>query len=113
MTNVNQLTTIDQLQEALDHTAERPLLVFKHSTRCPISAGAYSEFQSYLGGSPSEEVDYGLIYVVENRDVSNAAAEKLDLKHESPQAILIKNGEPVWNTSHSRITSSALREALS
>lgn len=113
MASVTQMTTTDQLQEALNHTTQKPLLVFKHSTRCPISAGAYNEFKSYLESSPSEDVDYGLVYVVENRDVSNAVAESLQLKHESPQVILVKNGEPVWNTSHSKITVSSLREALS
>ncbi|WP_411343104.1 bacillithiol system redox-active protein YtxJ [Paenibacillus sp. WLX1005] len=113
MANVNELKTIEQLNEALDHTAQKPLLVFKHSTRCPISAGAYQQFQSYLNEQPSEDVDYSLIYVVENRDVSLAAADTLHVKHESPQVILIKDGAPVWDTSHSRITTSALREALS
>ncbi|MFD1989589.1 bacillithiol system redox-active protein YtxJ [Paenibacillus nicotianae] len=113
MASVTQMTTTDQLQEALNHTTQKPLLVFKHSTRCPISAGAYSEFKSYLENNPSEDVDYGLVYVVENRDVSNAVAEHLQVKHESPQVILVKNGEPVWNTSHSKITVSSLREALS
>ncbi|WP_322905248.1 bacillithiol system redox-active protein YtxJ [Paenibacillus campi] len=113
MANVTELTTIEQLNEAIDHTAQKPLLVFKHSTRCPISAGAYQQFQSYLGSQPNEDVDYSLIYVVENRDVSLAAADALDVQHQSPQVILIKEGKPVWDTSHSSITADALRKALS
>ncbi len=113
MANVTELTTIEQLDQALDHTAQKPLLVFKHSTRCPISAGAYQQFQSYLSSEPNEDVDYSLIYVVENRDVSLTAADKLDVEHQSPQVILVKDGKPVWDTSHSRITAEALREALS
>ncbi|MNC84367.1 hypothetical protein D3C75_1389150 [compost metagenome] len=56
---------------------------------------------------------YGIIYVVEDRPVSNEAAEKLGVKHESPQAILVKKGTSIWHTSHSDITSTTLTQVLS
>ncbi|MDO7905284.1 bacillithiol system redox-active protein YtxJ [Paenibacillus sp. JX-17] len=112
MATMIRMTTIGQLQSALEASTNKPLLLFKHSTRCPISAGAFREFQSYLEGTPNEEVEYGLIYVVEDRPVSNEAAELLGIRHESPQAILVKDGAPVWHTSHSNITTQSLKEAL-
>ncbi|KAF4325189.1 hypothetical protein G195_001359 [Phytophthora kernoviae 00238/432] len=66
----------------------------------------------YLQNSPNEQVKYGIIYVVEDRPVSNEAANKLGVKHESPQAILVKKGIPVWHASHSDITSTTITKAL-
>ncbi|MDU4698591.1 MULTISPECIES: bacillithiol system redox-active protein YtxJ [Paenibacillus] len=107
-----RIQSIQELNDALERSSSQPLLLFKHSTRCPISAGAHKEAEAYLNGTPREDVTYGLIYVIENRDVSNEAAERLGVKHESPQAILIKEGQAVWNTSHSKITKAALQEIL-
>ncbi|EOS57970.1 MULTISPECIES: bacillithiol system redox-active protein YtxJ [Paenibacillus] len=107
-----RIQSIQELNDALERSASQPLLLFKHSTRCPISAGAHMEAEAYLNGTPREDVTYGLIYVIENRDVSNEAAERLGVKHESPQAILIKDGQAAWHTSHSKITKSTLEEIL-
>ncbi|GAA0412730.1 bacillithiol system redox-active protein YtxJ [Paenibacillus motobuensis] len=112
MYNLLRITSIEDLHSALQQSTSQPLLLFKHSTRCPISAGAEREFTAYLNAAPNEGVIYGLIYVIEEREVSNAAAELLGVKHESPQAILVKNGQAVWNTSHSQITSGALQGIL-
>ncbi|WP_044479208.1 bacillithiol system redox-active protein YtxJ [Paenibacillus antibioticophila] len=108
-----RIVSKEELSALLTRSAEQPVLLFKHSTRCPISAEAYREAEAYLSQTPNEQVTYGLIYVVEEREISNEAADKLRVKHESPQAILVKNGQAVWNTSHSRITADALEEVLS
>ncbi|QOS80138.1 bacillithiol system redox-active protein YtxJ [Paenibacillus sp. JNUCC31] len=112
MADMTKMTSIEQLNSAVEATEDQPLLLFKHSTRCPISASAYQEMNDYLQNSPSEQVQYGIIYVVEDRPVSNEAADKLGVKHESPQAILVKKGIPVWHTSHSNITSTTITNAL-
>lgn len=109
MFTLTRITSIEELHSLLDNSRKQPLLLFKHSTRCPISAGAYREVEAYLNDNPNEEVTYGLIYVVEDRDVSNEATERLNVKHASPQVILVKDGQSHWNTSHSAITSGALR----
>lgn len=113
MADMTKMTSIEQLNSAVQATEDQPLLLFKHSTRCPISAHAYQEMNDYLHNSPNESVKYGIIYVVEDRPVSNEAAERLGVKHESPQVILIKKGMPVWHTSHSEITSRTLANTLS
>ncbi|PQP80430.1 bacillithiol system redox-active protein YtxJ [Paenibacillus sp. PCH8] len=113
MADMTKMTSIEQLNSAVEATEDQPLLLFKHSTRCPISAHAYQEMNDYLHNTPNEQVKYGIIYVVEDRTVSNEAAEQLGVKHESPQAILIKKGIPVWHTSHSDITTTTLTNVLS
>lgn len=110
MSAMNRITSVEDLQLLLERTDEQPLLLFKHSTRCPISAGALREVEAHLDDAPRAGVTYGLIYVVENRELSNEAAARLGVKHESPQAILVKNGQAVWHTSHSSITKNTLNQ---
>ncbi|GAA0135800.1 bacillithiol system redox-active protein YtxJ [Paenibacillus sp. YSY-4.3] len=112
MAALKRITSIEELAQTVEGSALKPLLLFKHSTRCPISSGAHREVDAYLNHNPNEAVTYGVIYVVEDRAVSNAAAEHLGVKHESPQAILVKNGQAVWHTSHSDITSEVLEGIL-
>jgi bacillithiol system protein YtxJ len=108
---VDELTTVAALEGALSESATRPLLLFKHSLTCPISARAFHQFESHL-----EEADPGVIYrmiVVQNaRDVSIEAAVRLEVKHETPQAILIRNGRAIWHASHMEITSEAIEQAI-
>lgn len=113
MAALTRLTSSDELNAAIEASANKRVLIFKHSTRCPISARAFAELNSYLDGQPAEEVDYYLIYVVEDRSVSNEAAQKLGIQHESPQVMLLDNKVPVWNTSHSSITAASIRQNLS
>ncbi|MDP4096856.1 bacillithiol system redox-active protein YtxJ [Paenibacillus sp. P96] len=113
MATMKKVSTIEQLDSALTASAVKPLLLFKHSTRCPISARAHQEMEAYLQGTPVSNVEYGIIFVVEDRPVSNEVASKLNVKHESPQVILVKAGRAVWNTSHLSITSGNLLQALS
>ncbi|GAB6990540.1 bacillithiol system redox-active protein YtxJ [Paenibacillus pini] len=112
MATMTKLTTSEQLHTALEASKDKPLLLFKHSTRCPISAGAYQEVMSYLKDQPNEAVEYGLIHVVEDRPVSLEVADLIGVQHQSPQVILIRNQKPIWHTSHSNITSDALNEHL-
>jgi bacillithiol system protein YtxJ len=109
--NLQTLQTIEGLQEVLEESKTHPVLLFKHSNSCPISSRAYHQFQSYLE-SADPRVTYHLITVQTARPVSNEVESRLGILHESPQAILIKNGEQVWHASHSNITVSNLQAAI-
>jgi bacillithiol system protein YtxJ len=108
---LNELCTVEELDQALAESAERPVLLFKHSLTCPISSRAYREFQTYLEAADSR-VAYKLITVQTAREVSGSAAEKLGVTHQSPQAILVQNGASVWAESHYAITSESIQEAI-
>lgn len=112
MTRIRQLTNVEQWQEVFHSSKERPLLVFKHSTSCPISAGAHEEFAHYVEDSEQAGVDFAIVHVIEDRPVSNAIADTLGVKHQSPQAILVKDGKPEWDESHWRITYDFLTDKL-
>ena len=108
---LNELITMDDLEGALKESSERPVLLFKHSNACPISSRALSELQAYLqDGDP--HAHYYFITVQTSRPVSNEIESRLSVQHETPQAILVKDGRLVWDASHFSITASALRHAV-
>lgn len=92
-----------------DQALAQPLMIiFKHSTRCPISSAAYGEMLKFMAdhsGIPVRMID-----VIADRELSRYVAEKTGIKHESPQALLIKGGQLAWNASHGDITKAALEE---
>jgi len=103
------MTKIETMEEfeALLETAE-PYILFKHSTTCPISQGAYAEFEAYCQDAKETPTYY--LYVQDARDVSNRIAEHFGIKHESPQVLYIKDGVAVWHTSHWNIKKQTLEE---
>jgi bacillithiol system protein YtxJ len=112
MSILTKITSSEQLQDVLKASEEQSVLLFKHSTSCPISARANQEVSKYLNDQPNEHITYVLIHVIEDRPVSLEAADVLSVKHASPQVILVKAGEAVWHTSHSGIILKALQEIL-
>lgn len=110
--NLKEIRNIDELNLVLEESNERPVLLFKHSLTCPISARAFNEFQAYLQNS-DHRVRANLITVQTARSVSDETAARLNLQHHSPQAILVRNGREMWNASHFAITVAALQNAIS
>jgi len=99
-----EIDTQTQWNDALAHSAEKPIVILKHSTTCPVSANALSEYEQYLRKSPNEDLDYLLVKVIESRPLSLQIAEDIQVKHASPQIIYVKNKQSEWNTSHYAIT---------
>lgn len=102
-----EINSVDHWKSILEQSKEKAVVVFKHSTTCPVSAHAYGEFN--LFNSP---VDSYLVKVIENRAVSNEIENDLGIRHESPQAFLIANGQAIWNASHWKITKKDLESAI-
>lgn len=107
---VVELRRNEGLEQLLERSKTDPVLIFKHSTQCPISTQAYGEFREFAG--TAKDVPCGLVLVIENRGLSNAIASQLRVRHESPQAILVENGRSVWSASHWSITAEALQQAV-
>ena len=85
-------------------------LVFKHSTRCPVSTTAWREVDRFRAKHP--EAPVYVVHVVEQRALSNALATRTGLRHESPQAIVLVSGAVLWSDSHEGVTAEALEELL-
>lgn len=106
------VTTIEQLNQALEQSKLTPILFFKHSTSCPISAHAHHELEQFFGTSDAHKVHGYVIHVIENRPVSLELADRVQVTHQSPQAILMKNGKVIWHDSHYGITKDSLQKAV-
>ncbi|MFQ6602747.1 bacillithiol system redox-active protein YtxJ [Flavobacterium sp. C3NV] len=110
--NVNwtELTDIAQLLEVTAISSEKPVVIFKHSTRCSISRMALKQFEREY--DLNETVDAYFLDLIAHRDISNEIASRFNVYHESPQLILIKNGQAVYDVSHSDIDAVALKEKI-
>jgi bacillithiol system protein YtxJ len=106
---LKKIDTVEQFEEVLKK--EDKFLILKHSLTCPISHAAYQEYQKYAGDN--QDVPTYYLAVQEARPLSAEIAEKFEIKHESPQAMLINNGAAVWNASHWKITKRSLNDAVS
>lgn len=111
MSRLTPLTDLSALEAAIAESSDRPVLLFKHSRYCGVSAEALDELQSHIDGAPAH-VAYRMITVQTHRPISDAVAQRLGLRHETPQAILLRDGKIVWNASHFRITASQLNQVL-
>jgi bacillithiol system protein YtxJ len=88
------------LQEIRDVSRERPVLIFKHSTRCGVSSMAKNRLERYWTDQDTEKIEPYLLDLIRYRDISRSIEETFGVHHESPQVLLIKNGECIYNASH-------------
>src|ERR1051325_6948985 len=107
----------DELHRLLTSSEERPILLFKHSYTCGVSMEALDELVSHMNervkpGAEPTSPQYAMVTVQTHRAVSNAVAQKLGVRHETPQALLIKDGKVVWSASHFRVTAAAVEAAI-
>jgi bacillithiol system protein YtxJ len=108
---INHVNDLAALDAAIEESRLRPVLLFKHSRTCGISCAALDELHVHLEQSAAAAA-YRLITVQSHRQVSDEAAARLGVRHETPQAILLRDGKPIWKASHFRITAAALSRAL-
>lgn len=110
--NWREITTLEEWDEIIAKSSERGQVVLKHSTTCPVSANALREYEEYLKNAPNQEADYTLVKVIESRPVSNKIAEDLNVKHESPQIIYVKDKAKYWTASHWSVTKAHMAAVL-
>jgi bacillithiol system protein YtxJ len=108
MTWVN-LTSLDQLNEIKNDNGYS--LIFKHSTRCSISMMAKRNFEFNWEVIPEDTKLY-FLDLISYREISNAVAEVFNVAHQSPQILLIKNGDCVLEASHSDISAEEVAEVI-
>jgi bacillithiol system protein YtxJ len=103
MINWKTLNAVPQLDSIVERSKSVPCLIFKHSTTCEISAIAKKRLEQKWDFAADELEPYYLDLKA-YRAVSNEVAEKFNVYHESPQALLIRDGECVYDASHLDIT---------
>ena len=105
------LSTPDQLDRALDESARRPLVIFKHSPTCGISAQAFESISEWMTHE-TRDADFFIVPVQASRGVSTLLAQRFGIRHESPQVMVIDRGEVSWHGSHYRATADSIATAL-
>ena len=94
------LTSIEQLEEISILSNQAPQLIFKHSTRCSISIIAKNRLER---SAAPENIAFYYLDLLTYRNVSDYIADKFSIHHQSPQILLIKNGECIFEETHNAI----------
>ena len=104
--NFIEVKSSEELEELFQKSNEQAVVLFKHSVTCPISSGVYNEIKNVDG-------DVYLVVVQSARGVSSEIAQKTGVRHESPQAIVLKGEKPVYHASHYDVTARDVESYLS
>lgn len=101
------IITPDQIDAVM---AAPVALVYKHSTRCPVSTAAYHEVQRLVEERP--EAPVWIVDVIAQRRLSQAVEARTGVQHESPQVVLLVAGEVVYDASHFAVRADDLAREL-
>ena len=103
--NFIKVDSVDSLDRLFAQSYERPIILLKHSTTCGISSGVYRIVENVSG-------EVNVIVIQTHRDLSNEIATRTGVRHESPQAIVLRDGQPVYHASHYDIEAEHIEEKL-
>lgn len=112
MQKKQEIISTEALAEAMKSSERETGLFFKHSATCGISSRAFSESRKYPESPEAATARSYVIVVQKSRESSDELARLAGVEHESPQAIVVRNGRAVWNDSHLAIRSKRLADAV-
>lgn len=110
--HVEEIKSFDDWDRVRKASADESILVFKHSTECPVNAKAAYRVNQWLEEQGDDAPRMVFVKVIETKPVSAKIAEDLSIEHQSPQVLLVEDGKGVWSTSHEEITAEAIEKAL-
>lgn len=105
--NWSVLNTEEQLYSLIERSNSKPQVIFKHSTRCSISSMIKSRLEK---SDTPDTIDFHYLDLIAYRSLSDKIAEDLQVYHESPQVLLIKKGECIYDESHMAIRMEDIEE---
>jgi bacillithiol system protein YtxJ len=100
-----RIAEVESFEELAKRSHDAPVVVFKHSTTCPISAAAFNELSQFDG-------DVALVEVQSARNLSKEIEQRTGVVHESPQVLVLRKGRVVWEASHWRVKAEAVQQAV-
>jgi bacillithiol system protein YtxJ len=92
------------LEKLLTTSRKKPVIVFKHSNACSISARAYREMEKVEG--------VNILEVQSARAISNEFETLTGIRHETPQVVILRDGKAVWDASHFDVVAAAVKKAV-
>jgi bacillithiol system protein YtxJ len=105
-----EVTSIEEFYEMLNAPTDKAKLFFKHSTRCSISSMALKGFEREWNVS-SDDFELYFVDLIAHRDISNAIAAESHVEHQSPQVVVWRNGEVIYNASHHHIDAQKIQQS--
>ena len=106
-----ELEDENQLKDLIVNSSIKPSLIFKHSTRCGISRMALKSFEKEYD-IDEMEVDVYFLDLLNYRNLSNKISIELNIQHQSPQVLVLKNENVVYSDSHYSISVNAIKDVL-
>jgi bacillithiol system protein YtxJ len=103
------LDDLKVIDEAVALSYEKPVVLFKHSTRCSISRFALKQFENEYNLS-KEQMEPFFLDLLNHRNISNEIATRFNIEHQSPQMIVLKDGVAVFSSTHSDIEADILKK---
>lgn len=107
--NWNILNSEEQINNILADSEQVSVLIFKHSTRCSISTMAKNRIERDWDIS-EEKIKTYYLDLISYRNVSNLISETLNVEHQSPQVIIVKNKKAIYNASHNSISVQSIKQ---
>lgn len=110
--NWNRLERPEQLKEIITESADNNILIFKHSTRCNISRSTLDRLERNWKDAEVPNVKPYFLDLLSYRDISNTIAEQFQVEHQSPQVLIIRHGQAIYDNSHYGIDFQEIREKV-
>ena len=104
-----ELTNETQLEQIKEKSKEQSIVIFKHSTRCSISSMAKNRLERE---TIAENIPFYYLDLINHRSISNKIAADFHVHHQSPQILVIKNGECIYEDSHNGINMQDITEQI-
>lgn len=96
----NTLNTLEELDAIVKASSSQPVLLFKHSTRCSISSTSLNRLERSWNQNEVNNTAPYFLDLIAHRDISQAIAQRFNVEHQSPQALIIKEGKCTYHASH-------------
>jgi bacillithiol system protein YtxJ len=109
---LRNIETEAELEELIEESKTAPVLLFKHSTTCSVSSRASGQVDRLICSEHATPFTAAVVIVQTARSLSDRIEERFGIRHESPQAIILRDGEPVWNASHWDVTETRIADAI-
>ncbi|MGB3585337.1 MAG: bacillithiol system redox-active protein YtxJ [Tunicatimonas sp.] len=106
------LTTPEQIEKIKQDSQQHPVIIYKHSTRCGISSMVLSRLERAWNSSEIPTADVYFLDLIRNRDISQAVAATFNVQHESPQVLVINQGQCVYDASHTMVSYPKIKEQV-
>ncbi len=114
-TNINwiNLSNSDLLNQIKEDSNDGPVMIFKHSTRCPTSSMALNRIERSWDGNSVNQMKTYFLDLISYREISNQIASEFGIMHQSPQVLIISDGKAIYDDSHFNISFDNIKKVVS